>query len=406
MPNVQLYITLSIFCLFLSACAGQSSSTPPAAATPPPLTLPLADPHASQPTQALYYNLQQLSGHHLLFGHQDSLAYGHDWWADEDRSDIKDISGSHAAVVGWELGGLELGHDVNIDKVNFQQMQGWIKTAFRAGAVNTLSWHMSNPVTGESAWSKDGQIKAMLPGGSAHEKFKAFLDRFVSFNQALVDIDSNGQPVSIPIIFRPWHEHSGDWFWWGKGNTREADYIALWQFTVHYLRDVRGVHNLIYAYAPDRGRIDLQNFDEGYFWGYPGDEYIDIIGLDDYSDLGRDESLPLSEQHRRLVKSLENIARIAAEKNKIAALTEGGYEGIPSARYWTQRLQPAFSATQLTRQVVYAMVWRNANAQREQREHFFGPFAGHPSAADFLNFVNSDFVMLANELPALYQHPH
>lgn len=50
-----------------------------------------------------------------------------------------------------------------------------------------------------------------------------------------------GEGELIPVIFRPYHEHNGDWFWWGKGVNSEEDYIKLWQFTVEYLRDEKDV---------------------------------------------------------------------------------------------------------------------------------------------------------------------
>jgi len=54
---------------------------------------------------------------------------------------------------------------------------------------------------------------------------------------------------AIPIIFRPWHENNQRRFWWAvRGDGR--DFIKLWRFTVEYLRDTSGVHNLLYAYTP------------------------------------------------------------------------------------------------------------------------------------------------------------
>lgn len=55
----------------------------------------------------------------------------------------------------------------------------------------------------------------------------------------------------VPVLFRPFHEHTGNGFWWGKGNCTAEEYIALWRFTLEYLRDTKGVHNLLYVYSPD-----------------------------------------------------------------------------------------------------------------------------------------------------------
>ena len=83
-----------------------------------------------------------------------------------------------------------------------------------------------------------------------------------------------------------------NYFW---ENCSEAEYIQLWQFTVNYLSEEKEVNNLLYAYSPDK--IDTV---EVYLYGYPGDEYIDILGLDNYGDLRqvkRPSSNPKSERY-------------------------------------------------------------------------------------------------------------
>ena len=58
--------------------------------------------------------------------------------------------------------------------------------------------------------------------------------------------------------------------------------------TVDYLRDSCGLHNVLYAYSPDRSRIDMSSestCEAGYLYAYPGDEYVDVLGFDDYWDI-------------------------------------------------------------------------------------------------------------------------
>ena len=132
----------------------------------------LVDKDALPAAVALYNNLAALRGKHFLFGHQDSLAYGVNWEGEPDRSDVRDVTGANPAVYGWEIGGLELGQEQNLDGVNFRQMQEWIKAGFSRGGVITLSWHMYNPVSGANSWDKTPAVHELVPGGAKHEVLK------------------------------------------------------------------------------------------------------------------------------------------------------------------------------------------------------------------------------------------
>lgn len=367
---------------------------------------PLIDANTTPETRALYLNLKRLSPDHLLFGHQDALAYGVLWEGDEDRSDARDVTGSHPALYGWEIGNLELGADENLDKVNFARMRRWIQAAYQRGGVITISWHMNSPATGGNAWDTRPTVAEIIPGGGKHEQLKAYLDTFVAFNEQLALTDEQGKTHYIPIIFRPWHEHNGDWFWWGKGHASEADYIALWRFTVEYLRDENKAHNLIYAFSPDRSRTDINHFKRDYLYGYPGDDYVDIIGLDNYWDLGHPANeTPAEQQKQDFARSLQAIVEITNEKGKIAALTEGGQDKLPNPSFWTDTILPAIKTNATTRQLAYMMVWRNANREREERDHFYVPYEGHEGAEDFLHFSRHALVLFENELPDMYVAP-
>lgn len=394
-----------LFCLtLLGACSEQpqESSVPDYGALPAPQGL--ADPSASEAASALHRNLWALTGEALLFGHQDSLAYGVHWFADELRSDVHDTTGAFPAIYGWELGDLALGHEENLDGVNFAQMQAWIRAGFEQGSVITLSWHMTNPVTGDGAWVGRATVNDIIPGGEHHGRLKAYLDTFADFVRELTFTDDAGQQQLIPIIFRPWHEHNGDWFWWGKGHTSETDYIALWRFTVDYLRDEQGLNNLLYAYSPDRSRIDLAHFERDYLYAYPGDDYVDILGLDNYWDLGHpSNNTPAEQQMAAFVQSLDALGRIAAQRQKLTALTEAGQDTLTDAHFFTERFLPGFLATDNTRRLVYALVWRNANREKEDRDHFYAPYPGHPAEADFVEFHQHPFTRFNDGLSALYQ---
>lgn len=362
----------------------------------------LVDKQATPETVALYQNLKEVAQTQVLYGHQDDLAYGSEWWAEPGRSDVKETTGSYPAVYGWDIGDIvQKNVEVNLDGVNFEQMKNWIKEGYERGGLITISWHMNHPVTGGNSWDKTPGVSAVLPGAEQHEEFKSWLDIFAQFAKDLKG--SKGE--AIPVIFRPYHEHNGNWFWWGKGIASEEEYMALWKFTVDYLRDEKAVHNLLYAFSPDRSRLDINKFKEDYFYGYPGDKYVDIIGLDNYWDVGHPaNNATEQEKQESLVKSLTHLVQIADSLGKIAALTETGAEGVPDEKWWTEVLGAGINANEYTRRIAWVLTWRNANTERfGQGDHFFASPPGHKSAPDMKAFRDMELFLFEGELPNMYE---
>lgn len=349
----------------------------------------LIDKQATPETRALYQNMYRLSGKGFMFGHHDADAYGVLWKEEAGRSDVKDVCGSHPAVHGFDLGAI--GKASNIDNVSFENMRQWVIGAYQRGGLSTLSWHYDNPVSGGNSWDKTPAVKDILPGGPAHEKFVKALSQVADFLASC-----RVQDTAVPLIFRPWHEHNGDWFWWGKGFCTEAEYIQLWKFTVDYLKNTRQLHHIIYAFSPDRSRLDMSQPTSSYLYGYPGDAYVDIIGLDNYMDVGAtwNKRTP-EEQAKGFVASITMVDALARAKHKVAALTETGLEGVTRPDWFTQViLEPLVKAKV---HIAYVLVWRNANTQ-----HHYAPYLGHPSAPDFIRFYQSGHTFFENDLQNLY----
>lgn len=374
--------------LTLSACTSKSEPDSSAAI--------LVDAEATQETVNLYESLSDLKGEHVLFGHQATLAYGYNWYGESGRSDVKDVTGSYPALYGWDIADF-LRTDQSEEETDqlIEQSLEWARLGLERGGVLTYAWHMSNPATGKSFYDTTPAVRTILEGGEKHAEYKRTLDIVAGFFNEL---------SPQPVIFRPFHEHNGDWFWWGKGLVSEEDYITLWQFTVDYLRDTKDVHNVIYAFSPDRSRTDIDSFSEDYFYGYPGDDYVDIIGLDNYWDVGHPANeTPEDVQQEQFIQSLTYTAQIADSLGKIPALTETGLEAIPDPDFWTDKMLAALDANEWTRQITYLQVWRNANFEREQRDHYYAPFSGQVSEDDFLKFVQTERILLEDELPEMYQ---
>ena len=171
----------------------------------------------------------------ILYGHQDDLSYGHAWKVEDvqndplERSDVRDVCGHFPAIVGFDLGALELGGTDNLDGVPFALMRRAALTHVQRGGIVTFSWHPWNPLTGENAWGMPPgrAVASVLPGGEKEALFRGWLQAVGDFFDTLRDADGE----RIPFIFRPWHEHTGSWFWWGRDHCTTEEYVALFRMT-------------------------------------------------------------------------------------------------------------------------------------------------------------------------------
>ncbi|MEP6746398.1 MAG: glycosyl hydrolase [Bacteroidota bacterium] len=329
------------------------------------------DKKATSETIRLYNNLKKLVNKGFMFGHQDDLAYGVNWKYVDGNSDVKEVTGDYPAVYGWELGHLELDSAMNLDNVPFNTMKKFIGDGYKRGGVITISWHFINALTGKSAWdATPGTVAAILPGGAKHDLYKSWLNKLATFM-----LDLKGEKGEhIPVIFRPFHELNGSWFWWGKNLCTPDEIKQLYRFTESYLRDIKQVHNLLYAFNTDRF-----NGEEEYLERFPGDDFVDIIGFDIYQR-GNDNKKFISEMD----KSLTVLEKLAAEKNKIPALTEFGYGTLPDSTWFTNTLLPAIG----NHKISYALAWRNAGKSLQGRYEFYVPYKGSPPAPDFVKFYH------------------
>ena len=341
----------------------------------------LSDPDASPMAEALYSNLYDLSASHVLLGHQDALAYGMGWKGEEFRTDIHDVLGDHPAVFGWDLG--HMGDAENIDGVSFEDMKRWARTAYEKGGINTYSWHMRNYAMGGSSWDTDSCVEACLPGGAMHGAYLAKLDLAAQFFSSLRSADG----ALVPVIFRPFHEMNGDWFWWGTGSCSPEKYREIFRFTVDYLRKEKQMHQLIIVYSTD----NFASADE-YMTFYPGDAWVDVMGFDDYHGLKAMEETP------RTIFMLETLDSLSTAHRKLMTISETGVETIPDAEWFTGVVLPTLKTNSSTRKASWILFWRNGRP-----DHFYAPYPDHPSAPDFIEFMNDSMMWSLSELPDMFK---
>lgn len=339
----------------------------------------LSDKNATKRTQKLYANmLKMVNDSAIMFGHQDDLAYGIGWKNIKGRSDVHSTVGEYPSVFGWDLGHLEVDSTREIDGILFTDLRNHIKKAYKMGAISTLSWHLKNPVSGGSAWDTTAAVKHILQGGKEHDKFIAWVDKVANF---ALSLKSGFWGQKIPIIFRPFHEHTGKWFWWGDGNCTADEYKTLWRMTVDRLR-ARGVDNFIYAYSPDNFKSK-----EHYLDFYPGDDYVDILGHDLYHRPNDADTTYNFIQ--KLNTNFKIISEIAEEHKKIVAFTETGLETVSMPNWWTEVLWQGIK----NYKVAYVLVWRNGRPN-----HYYAPYPNQASAADFQKFSAHERVFFSKKV--------
>ena len=325
--------------------------------------------------------LQNLQQKGYMMGHQDDPFYGVTWdgtyrgdSAELGRSDVLATVGDYPAVMGFDLGGIELGDAKNLDSVPFTRIHDEIIAHYERGGIVTISWHPRNPMTTAPRGGLDGQkfpdgtawdtsdstvVASVLPGGSQYEKFQMWMQRVGDFLLTLKTKDD--QP--IPIIFRPWHENNGSWFWWGQALCSDNEFHGLWDMLQDELKS-RKLSNLVWSYSPN---LDGNWTEERFLARYPGNERVTLIGEDAYQ-WGTEEDFV-----KQLNADLTFLSDFAQKNGKLLAMTECGYKNIPDSTWFTRVLKPQMDKYPLS----YFLLWRN------YKKEYFGPSPELPCAADF-----------------------
>ncbi len=339
------------------------------------------------PAEKLIQRMEKLCKKGYMYGHQDDPFYGITWEWDTGRSDTKELVGDYPGVMGFDLGGIEMGDSKNLDSVPFTRIREEIINQYNRGGIITISWHPRNPLLGTTAWiEKDitaynnavaalkairhdnlvaqvtnpqHTVRSILEGGSHHDKFVTWMGRVTTFLKTLTD--KNGKP--IPFILRPWHEYNGSWFWWGQNNCSDEEFRALWNMFQDYVGKQLPT-NIVWSYSPNLdGKWDEARF----LKRYPGDERVSLLGVDAYQ-WGTEEDFKSG-----LTSDLTFMSQFASHHSKLLAMTECGYQNSPDATWWTRVFKPIIEKYP----ICYFLPWRNY-----KKEHF-GASKDAKTADDF-----------------------
>ena len=330
--------------------------------------------------EQLLGRLQTLQQKGYMYGHQDDPFYGLQWDGDTmpgvDRSDILSIVGDYPAIMGFDLGGIEMGDEKNLDSVAFARIRTEIIKHHQRGGIITISWHPRNPVTGGNAWdvSDTTVVRQILQNDSAKALFATWMARVGDFLSTLKTEDG----VPVPIIFRPWHENNGSWFWWGQKLCSDEEFHGLWNTLQDYLTG-EGLDNLLWSYSPN---LDGSWTKERFLARYPGNDRVALIGEDAYQWGTEDEFVSA------LNADLTFLSDFAKENGKMIAMTECGYKNIPDSTWWTRVLKPVMDKYHISD----FHTWRNYSKE------YFAPDPDQQSAADFKKLYDAPNTLFLKEI--------
>lgn len=208
------------------------------------------------------------------------------------------VTGDYPVVAGFDVS------VVLLDQVNYSVEQAieW----HNAGGIVTFCWH----------WlvdNFDGKERAFYTEKTAFDLKKALSDKnSEQYKGIIADIDKVSEYMkklkdnNVPVLWRPLHEASGGWFWWGASG--EKAYKELWDIVYERMAVHHGLNNLIWVTNPQNAK-----------W-YVGDDKCDIVGDDPYYDYSERKAYEKDKSNKSRFKK-----NYAFAKNKMIAMTENDF---------------------------------------------------------------------------------
>lgn len=237
------YFNYLIILLIAASCSKQTASSYE--------EVKLSTPNPSKEAVALYRYLHDMNGKVILSGQM--------WapWGIDEIEYVFNETGKYPALRGQDF----IHESDNENEVKLA-IEWWQK-----GGIPTIMWHWGAPSVGEGYPNSQIEIdidNCFIEGTEEYNEMWRELKAKAVHLEALRD-------ANVPILWRPFHELNGHWFWYGKQGPER--FKKLWTTMYDYYVHERGINNLIWVFC--------HTADADTAW-YPGDEYVDIAGPDTY----------------------------------------------------------------------------------------------------------------------------
>ncbi|MBR3073423.1 MAG: T9SS type A sorting domain-containing protein [Fibrobacter sp.] len=286
-------------------------------------------PEPTESAQKLYNFLLENFGKHVISGvmtdrpfENDGKYTPQDFSTQTELKYIHDASGKNVVLVGFDF--------MHSSGKNSEELwfQGYThaslemaKAVWKAGGIPQFNWHWKDPMHEVEAFytkSSGNTPYTEFSIGKAYDestgKWKTESDEYKAIMrdmEMVADSLLTLQKEGVAVLWRPLHEASGKWFWWGTDGAKPC--VALYKLMFDLFVNKKGLHNLIWVWTTDEATDALD-------W-YPGDEYVDVVGRDYYY-------YPRESNHSSLVGSFETVKEMFGGR-KIVTLSENGSVPYP-----------------------------------------------------------------------------
>ena len=280
--------------------------------------IPLVNKNATEKAQNLYNFIQEISGKYTLAGQHEYCGKGSVY-----TEELKTLTGKTPVIWGsdfsWCLTGDSAKNYQHCGPLNFTApatpfdtlditmeeahdlLIAEVEKRYAEGHIITLMWHGCFPTDGDccdgsSIWAMENRPtpevwnELVTEGTPLNDAWKLGADKIAGYLKQLQD-------KNIPVLWRPYHEMNGVWFWWCN-HKGEQGFKRLWIMMFKYFTEVHQLNNLIWVWNTNAPR-DIPG-DEAWPYSdfYPGDEYVDILAADvyrsDYKQSHHDDLLALA----------------------------------------------------------------------------------------------------------------
>lgn len=252
----------------------------------------LVTPNPSKEAVNVYNFLKENFGKKIISGAMANYSTGL-----EEAKWMYDNVGKWPALTGFDY----INYTRDWSSINFTELTNNAKDYWNNNGLITLMWHWRDPLKNtDGFYTKDTSFDVSKVTDTNSNEYKAMvadIDVIASYLKQLKD-------ANVPVLWRPLHEASGAWFWWGAKGAEPCR--ALWKLMYDRLVNHHGLNNLIWVWTTEASNDAIN-------W-YPGDNYVDILGLDIY---------PGENQHGSQYITFDKVKEIFGGK-KMITLSECG----------------------------------------------------------------------------------
>lgn len=190
-------------------------------------------------------------------------------------TNLRDSTGELPALMGVDYGW-------ETQPLSYTETNAVLIKYAKEGGLIEVSMSPGNPFTGgglrDFTLGGHPYDDVITEGKEANTRWKATLDKTA---EGLAEL----QDAGVVVLFRPLHEMNGDFFWWSygeHGRVGKEEYQKLWRYIYDYLTKNKKLNNLLWVYSPNASQWENGVKDTDFY--YPGDQYVDMVGMDYYAD--------------------------------------------------------------------------------------------------------------------------